>query len=426
MTSTVSRNLRLIAVCVVILGAFASLAAGANAETEWRIGGKTLKALGANEVGVTGKLTESLRLAIPWYASEITCSSATSEGAKIVKGGSAPLTLNLSSCVLSGPPFVAETCKLVEPFKLKFSGLAVSHSGSFYDLLKASEVGKPITVIEFKEKTECPLPLKNEVTGTTVAAFESGERSEQPLTFNTTTEALFKKDALLFGSHPATLKGKETLSLNSPYEGKSWTPAEAPAAPQAGEFKIAGKTFAERKIEEATVSAVMDGTFSVAIPGLSYEVNCTGLTTTSAKLELAGVAKTTFLLTKCTPATTTTLELIPGCELPSGDLTMSVKFSVVRYDAHVYLLAEPSASVTFVENGKCTLFNFNISGSLGAELGKEAVTQKIEFDSASTLGKEISNMLEDKQVFGAQPMTMKLTLLMSLNGPNEGLGWQGV
>lgn len=280
---------RLKRLCLLLLVASAVIATGAStahAATEWKVGGKTFAELGISEASVLASAGESFVLTIPWYATEISCTTFSIESGKLLTAGASSGTLMLSGCSLKGPPFVAETCKLIEPISLKVKDKLITHSERAYDLFEAAEAGKAFGNVQFKEGTECPLPLSNELKGGFVAETQSGQRVKQLFTFSSTLEKLFTSDKLTFGTHTMELKGKATLDLGSPNEGKEWSAVpEKPEEPNiAGEYEIEGKTLTEKGITSESISFTISAG-KLLIPGFPLTIKCTG-----------GVASSTILL----------------------------------------------------------------------------------------------------------------------------------
>ena len=86
-----------------------------------------------------------------------------------------------------------------------------------------------------------------------MAETEAGERTEQPLRFSSTVEALFPTDTISFSGNPATFSGEAKQTLREPYKGSKWTSV---AISHSGEYLIGKQTLTERKITEATLTAV--------------------------------------------------------------------------------------------------------------------------------------------------------------------------
>jgi hypothetical protein len=224
---------RLALLALVSLATFAPVA---QALPEWKIEGKELYTYEPPEAPLLASISEPLELEIPWYATTIKCSGLTVSTGQILKPRTSDATIKLSTCTLSGPPFVAETCKLIEPLELTVKGQLIEHGGSYFILFQTAITGKPLATVKFKEGTECPLPLSNELTGTFVGALETTEQVKHPLTLSTTVSKLFGSDSLKFGTRPATLSGNAVLSLGGGHEGEKWAPAEytGPPYPELG------------------------------------------------------------------------------------------------------------------------------------------------------------------------------------------------
>lgn len=267
-----SRKPRLaMAIALVALGTWATLAQNAQASTEWQIEKKQLSTYTPKEATLLGSLTATIELEIPWYATTIKCSSLSISGGKVLTKGTSEATLSLSACALSGPPFVAETCKLISPLELKVKGLLIQHAESFYNLYEAATEGKPLATIKFKEETECPLPLSSELTGTFIGAFETTEQVKQPLSLSAPS-LLLGGDSLKFGTRPANLSGKATLDLGGSHEGKKWGPTIA--KPElGGEFRAGGQTFKSAGISKKNVLGVT-AAGSLSVPGWGFEISC--------------------------------------------------------------------------------------------------------------------------------------------------------
>ncbi len=291
-------------VLTVLVAAFSLMltATAAQAEGEWKISGKTLEELGKTEAAITGSASETFKLAVPWYAIEIACKTLASENGKILSGGGGHSTLNLSSCTLSGPPFVTETCKLIEPVVFKVKDLLVYHNSDdrTYDLFQAEEAGKPLTTVQFKEGTECPLPMENEVTGSFVGETYGFEAVERSVSINSTTEKLFAGHTLEFGSHPATLRGKMSQTLSGESKGLAWI---GEVVQPKNEWKIGGKTLTELGIEKETILGSASETFQIIANGMiKLEVTCTALSLEEAtilKVHKSGAVSATMVLESC-------------------------------------------------------------------------------------------------------------------------------
>lgn len=284
--------------CLVMVSA-------AQADGEWKISEQTMTALEAPEASISGTASESFKLAIAWYASEIECSTlATEAPTKIFKEGTSEAILKLSSCKVLGPPFVSETCKVVEPVTLKVKGKLLLSGGKTYELFEAATGKTSLGAIEFKAGTECPLPLSSELKGTFVGETEAGERKEQPLTFSPTIESLFGSDSLNLNTHAATLKGKSVWALAAGYKGLKWA-AEGKESKEEEELKLkCDRTSSEpgwyicgiplKGSEEVEIQAAIEGSSGTLLTKAgvtTIEILCTTVALKSAKLKASGSAK---------------------------------------------------------------------------------------------------------------------------------------
>lgn len=254
-----SRYRTLLLLLTPALIAMAGFAPAAQASTEWDIAGEALGELEVEEATLLAKASEDFSLEIPWYATTIKCETLGIPSGTIYPKGKGSATLRLTDCSLSGPPFVAETCKLIEPLDLHVALTLVEHDSLAYALFDAQESEEPVATVSFKKGTECPLPLNNELKGSFVATTVATENVEQPFTVNATAAKLFTEDSLTFGGHPASLSGQATLDLWGIYKGEKWAATATPT----GEFRIDGETFKEAKVtKEGVVGEISSGTLS--------------------------------------------------------------------------------------------------------------------------------------------------------------------
>jgi hypothetical protein len=348
---------RLSCLAGIVVMVLLTTATAAQAKGEWKVAEQTMDALEAPEASISGTASETFKLSVAWYASEIECSTlATEAPTKIFPGGTSEAILKLSSCQVLGPPFVAETCKVVEPLELKVLGELLPHGGKTYELFKAA-TGETLGLIKFKEGTECPIPLSNELKGTFVGETEAGERTEQPRTFNSTIAALFGSDLLSFGTHPATLKGKSTWSLAAGYKGLKWAAEGGETAKEEKEKleKEALEVEEEEELEKEALAGpwtlLRNGASApnnllnlnvslleaeLLVPELGLEIRCTGGNgaahllggaTLSASVDLLYSGCTILKFSACTvhssgAAAKTILIKVKGLALRSGEETI--------------------------------------------------------------------------------------------------------
>lgn len=209
---------------VLVLGAIA--AGPAQAEGEWKIGGKTLAELGLKEESVAGSAGETFTITESSAAKlEITCKTLTTEKANILSGGSSSETFVLEACALQGE--IAKHCKLLNPVKsAALKAHLFLHNGKTYDLLEPAE-GTTFMTMKFERigaEGFCLIGEELAFKGTVVAEMEAGERSEQPLIFKSSElEKLFPTDSLKLGANTAAIKGKAVLHLIGEHKNQMWT-----------------------------------------------------------------------------------------------------------------------------------------------------------------------------------------------------------
>lgn len=361
----------------------AALAPAAEAAPEWKIEGKQLFAYVPPEAPLSASASESFALEVPWYSTTIKCSALASSSGHILKGGSSQAALKLSTCALSGPPFVTETCKLVEPLELSVKGSLVEHSSSYYNLFQAATAGKPLATIKFKEGTECPLPLSNELTGTFVGALEATEQVKHPLTLSATVSKLFGLDSLAFGGHPASLTGKATLSLGGGHTGKKWAPAK-PKMELGGEFRRGGKTFKEAGLSKASITGV-SGAGALLVPDLGLGISCNeGLILATAFQ--GGTVEAEVEFSGCI------VEELPFCSIQSPGQEKGVVVAQSAGDLYLYVgehyavfESEEMAALLF-EGALCTLSELEVSIGGSVSVGLTSALEELKVQLTTVAG----------------------------------------
>jgi hypothetical protein len=355
-TARLGRWVGLIAIALL------AIVATAQADGEWKISEKTMTELEAPEASVyVTSTSETFKLAVAWYASELECSTlATEAPTKIFPEGTSEAILKLSSCQVLGPPFVAETCETTEPVELKVAGKLLLHESKTYELFKAQSGKTSLGTVKFKEGTECPLPLSNELKGSFVGETEAGERVEQPLTFNSTVESQFESDSLSFGTHPATLKGKSLWAMAAGYKGLKWA-AEGKEPPckressEAGWYVCGAKVTSKLAIKAQATSDTKIELLTTS-GGAEVGISCEKVEITSAELEAGGKANGTAKVTGC--STFLNGKLSELCK-PIEPIEMSGTAEIVKHEGTTYIKATGASGVfttlTFVDSEECSL-----------------------------------------------------------------------
>ena len=242
----------------------------AQAQFEWQIEGKYLSEYEVEEATTTASAGSTLKLSIPWYATTITCNKLGSAGGAVRPGGSSEATLNLTSCGLSGPPFVAETCKVIEPVQLSIEGSIKEAGGDIFALLAGVEAGATMGAVAFKEGTECPLPTSNAVKGSLASSVSREEVPLQPFAFGPTAEEALPGHGITFGGHAATFAGTMNVLLAGTVKG-NWTALATKSTP---EFRLDGSTFSELSIEGESLSVLPEPTTTLSLTDLGLELSC--------------------------------------------------------------------------------------------------------------------------------------------------------
>jgi hypothetical protein len=198
--------------CLAVLGIMAFATAAAQAKGEFTVLGAAIK----ESVSIVGEAEGSSAFLVPSLKLEIVCEKATIEG-KIETSGHGVQTLFFSNCTV--PP--APVCQ-VEPIVAKFLTLVIEHAEETWLLFTPPEGSGAFTTIKFKSGTGCPLPLKNELTGSFIALLGK-EAIKQLLTFKSdeATQKLFGTK-YSFGSAPAFLDMSAIWELTGAKKGCAW------------------------------------------------------------------------------------------------------------------------------------------------------------------------------------------------------------
>lgn len=406
---------------VTVLSLMALPAAGAQADGEWTINEESLAEHGKSEATINGSANEAFRLGIPWYASEISCTTLETKNSKISTGGGGHLTIDLSDCAVSGPPFVDKTCKVIEPLELNVKVLLIYHNpnGRTYDLFQPVETGKPLATVQFKEGTECPLPLSNKVAGGFVGESTAGENTERLLTLNPTIEALFG-DTLEFGVHPATLKGGAVLALSGEFKGAGWK-GSVPQAPK--EWKIKGQTLSALKTEEASITGSGSNTFVIKETSFAeVEISCAEMDVANGLILKGGGSSATFMLQQCQLAPKT------GCKVIEP-ISFDVTGRLVSNEEKTFILFEPAEGEYLItvkletKIGHCLLGNeLGYQGTIVAEMeAGERAEQPLMFNSS------IDFLFPgDGLTIGESTASVEGEATLELSSPYEGSVWTGI
>jgi hypothetical protein len=413
-------------VCLCALLILATYGIGTADAGEWRIGTKTLTERKESKAVVTASAGESFTLSIPWYETEIACKSASLNNGLLFPGGTSSGTWLLSSCTLSGPPFVVETCKLIEPLEVNTKGSLVLHNTKTYQLFEAEKEGSPLATVKFKEGTECPLPSSSEVTGVIAGETKTAEQVKRPVTLNSTVEELLGKE-IKFGTHPATLKGSLVLAIS--LFGTSWTGIAGP--PSEGErleeWTMGGPTLTNWELKEAalTGSATVPS-FVITTP--LTKLQCKTATAENFVLKAGGLIDGTLLFGTCSMFYSGKEN--PGCapKTPpyaklAGEMVLSkgatyILFKAAEPENRLIRLTLPAGCVL---EGESPVFGSMVA-SCESSCATEALARTLVIDTAATSGLFPGDTL--KYLGVAQQL--KINVGLQLASPYSSLFWAGL
>lgn len=411
----------LLCLCLSAYGASVASASG-----EWRINSNTLTERGESNVSVSASAGESFVFSIPWYETELLCKTASLENGLLVTGGASTGTWLLSSCSLTGPPFVVETCKLIEPLKITAKGTLVLHNTRTYQRFEAEKEGMPLAVVKFKEGTECPLPLSNEITGIIAGETKTPEQLKRPVVFSPTIAELLKT-SIEFGGHPATLKGILSLSLTFGGE-KTWTGIAGPPSEEERleEWTMGGPTLTNWEMKEAALTA------NPTVPSFVIEtpvskLQCKTATAEKFVLKTGGLIDGTLLFgtcsiffsgkenPKCAPKTPPYAKLLGQLVLSKG--TTYVLFKAAEPENRLIRLTLP---VGCPLEGESPVLGSMVA-SCESSCATEALNRTLVIDTAATSGLFPSDTLKYLGV----TQQLKINIPLQLASPYSSLFWGG-
>jgi hypothetical protein len=417
-------GIKVLGACALLclcLGAYG--ASVASASGEWRINSNTLTERGESKASVSASAGESFVFSIPWYETELLCKTASLENGLLFTGGTSTGTWLLSSCSLTGPPFVVETCKLIEPLKITAKGTLVLHNTRTYQRFEAEIEGTPLAVVKFKEGTKCPLPLSNEITGVIAGETKTPEQLTRPVALSPTIAELLKT-SIEFGGHPATLKGNLSLSLG----GKTWTGIAGPPSEEERleEWTMGGPTLTNWELKEAALTA------SPAVPSFVIETSgsklqCKTATAEKFVLKAGGLINGTLLFGNCSffffgkeyptcaPKTPPYAKLLGQLVLSKG--TTYVLFKAAEPENRLIRLTLPEGCPL---EGESPVFGSMVASCEGS-CATEALGRTLVIDTAATSGLFPSDTL--KYLGVAQQLKINVTL--QLASPYSSLFWGG-
>lgn len=201
----------------------------------------------------------------------------------------------------------------------------------------------------------------------------------------------------------------------------------AGAAQAEGEWTIGGKTLAELKVGEESLTGSLDGAFTytqaLVTPG-DFTIKCSQFELTKGKLLAKGLADIAFLFTKCAlfPLTKPEEE-VSSCIV--SEVKINASGLATLHSTKKFIVFEPSGetptlSYTIQKETECPLLagEFLVQGSFSAEAATGKVTQALVLGN-----KEVDSLLGTKLARGTTTPTISATLLLSLSGANKSKEW---
>lgn len=205
------------------------------------LGSKTTTALDAK---VEGTQVGTGILSVPALAIEINCTSFKVISGLLGEAGHGTAEVLFEGCVVNGinekgeltgvlpcTPLDSGAVKTEGHIRAKALVLVILHENKDYLLFEQVnlESAQPLSLIEFKSGTGCPLPLKPKVTGSVNFEILTGDKHSggaevvEPLikASNKAGQELLS-DALLYGINPAFLSGHAKLFLIGAHKGCTW------------------------------------------------------------------------------------------------------------------------------------------------------------------------------------------------------------
>lgn len=207
---------------IAAIGLLAISAAGAQAEGEWKIGGKTLPELKIEEENVNASLDGTFTYTVPNLNLEIKCLKMDSLKSRLLLKGAGDLSLLFLECTFFAGKSQEEVkaCK-VKDVSVSMSDSIVLHAGKTYLLFKPLE-GKTTFLTYTLEGEECAIAGTSHAVGGSFAVDLESEKATQTLKLgNAAADALLGDEAKLATSK-VSLAGTLLLSLSGAQAGKAW------------------------------------------------------------------------------------------------------------------------------------------------------------------------------------------------------------
>ncbi len=376
---------------------------------EWWVEGKTLAGLGLSEESLTGSggqvVVDSKVLGQPFH---MTCTNNATSG-KILQGGGAEASFELTGCAVSTP----SGCTVTTPLKLATHvDPLIRPGGSVYERFTPASGTSYATMKISGCAAAASYPLK----GALVARPDrsKGPQVNQAREFSAAiSEAT--EGSFLVGNAPATLSGSLNESLGGANKGKIWGISGDEPRPQ--EWLVEGTTMAARGLSQESVAGSGGPiTLSGKLLGQAFEMSCTP--SSSGSILKGGGGEGSLTLSGCAVAKPSS-----ACTVPAS-IVLAAKSELFFQLGHVlYERFRPASGTSFASFAvsKCAvagtyplkgLFAAQIDSSLG-----EAVERPRGFSLA------INEAAASGLVLGVNAASLTGSLKYHLSGANAGKRW---
>lgn len=208
----------------------------------------------------------------------------------------------------------------------------------------------------------------------------------------------------------------------------------ASAAQATGEFKIAGKTFAEQKIEEETFVGLTNGTNEILLEDLGFKFTCKEESISGGKILLAGILEATLLYKACTALELGTLKEFTKCTV--DPIKFGISGEIILHGTGTYLLVKPLSGTVLMTilslGAECSLpEKVEITGTAVLQFFKPSGAVKQFLSSVEKPEELFSKVIEGKTVkdgllFGAHKVFLMSAMELELSGKFKGLEWSAV
>jgi hypothetical protein len=373
---------------------------------EWWIEGKTMAERSLNEetLSVSGGPV-TLAGTVAGSPLKFTCSTTGGSG-KALKGGTGEATLALSGCAIVEP----SSCKVASSIKLV--GKAELVYGLGHTLF---ERYKPANGTSFGSVgiENCASEGFYPIKGSFAAKLDpsQGEVAEQPRELSAAINEA-SASALIVGGNAAALSGSFNVRLNGANPAAPWGPVGD------GEWRIEGKTMAERGLGEEDLSA-SGGPITLAgtVAGSPLKFTCS-TTSGSGKAFKGGGGEAALSLSSCSVAEPSSCQIGEPVRLRVA--AMPMLFAAI----HNERLEPYGATFGSVGVENCASEGFYpVKGSFtgrGQLASAETVSQPREFSTLIDQSTGSAGL-----TIGGNAATVSGSLGLSLAGANAGRPWGG-